>query len=1096
MKRWLSSRSEGSKIAPATNGRNIAKLTRPRTDAVVPRERLFARLDDARRSPVVWISAPAGAGKTSLVSSYLDRRATPALWYQLDRPDGDPGAFFHFLRQAASAVPGASCERLPSYSIEHASDPVGFALHFFRRLHATLSGETIVVLDDFHHLPARSPLQRALAAAGEEWPDDGTLLCISRADPPDRFARLLAGGRLARVDWQELKLHLDEVRAIVAAQGDLSSDIVELLYEQSGGWAAGVVLLLERLRQVGSFESLAGARSLDFIFDYFADQVYRGCTERTRDALLRMSYLTRITVESARCMTKRADIDDLLSTLSRRNLFIGQHPADAMTFEFHALFRAFLQHRARRIFGEADHASLAREAAELLLDSGHVEYAMQALLETRAWDRAAAVIRDHANRLVCVGRRALLLEWIEALPECCLDDPWLRYWLGVACSGRDARRSARALREAGVRFERSGDRRGQVLTLSAQIGSWWSERCDFSWIEPLLDRLAALLEHEDELDRETQAAALCTLIRPWLMLRPMRDEVHGFAQRLQRLPLRELAPALAVRVGVCRMEYFWMRGDSDALSETARALEATIEHPEAAIGDRLWFHFWLMTHHVYCADAVRAMEAMERARSVTEEANLAPGHVDFARWATTVDMQLGRADRARRRLDDELAPQLASMAPTAAVFVHLELTRCAVEEERFDDAIVCGRLAAEVASRCGYVWAQVPARLAWCGALCLGGQLDEARRQVELVRGLLSDQLPMQFASVAFYEALVCSLEGRIDAARDAVHRCFALRANTSYVWGPGWTRPAAARVAAFALEQGICNPEVTRMIRGLRLRPPEPVPAGWPWAVRIRALGSFSVTVDDAGLERPAAKAAHRLMELLKAVVAAGGLDVPGEQLIDAVWADAQGDVGWNSLHTGLHRLRRMLRNDEAISLRDNKVSLNASVCYLDIWDFAARLCVFEGARPADDASVAVLRDTLALYRDHLLADEGEQPWLIAPRETMRQRWLEAVRKAGDWYESCQAWSEAADVFRAALLIDPGDESLCRRLMLSLANAGESGEALAAFGRWEQLSRARGAIPGEAIRRLRNRLIDSPHDRYSERSDPPVSRPYSAAGR
>jgi DNA-binding SARP family transcriptional activator len=269
----------------------------------------------------------------------------------------------------------------------------------------------------------------------------------------------------------------------------------------------------------------------------------------------------------------------------------------------------------------------------------------------------------------------------------------------------------------------------------------------------------------------------------------------------------------------------------------------------------------------------------------------------------------------------------------------------------------------------------------------------------------------------------------------------------------------------------------MTRIVRGLRLPAPTPAPEHWPWSVRIRAFGAFSLEIDDSGAQQqPTGKAAHRLTGLLKALVAAGGIDVSGELLIDAIWPDAAGDTGWSSLHTTLHRLRRLLRHEEAIFVHDNKVSLSRTACWLDTWEFLDRTDAIETTAIETDALderwAASLRAALALYRDHLLAGEADAPWLLAPRETMRQRWLAAVHALARWHERRRDRPGAAEVFRSATRIDPGDEGLCRGLMSSLADGGEPGEALASYERWERLARSRGMPAGEAINRLRDRLV------------------------
>jgi LuxR family maltose regulon positive regulatory protein len=78
----------------------LAKLTRPRLFDAMPRQRLFRLLDAARKRPITWVAAPPGAGKTTLVASYLESRKAPLFWYQLDASDADPATFFWYLVEA------------------------------------------------------------------------------------------------------------------------------------------------------------------------------------------------------------------------------------------------------------------------------------------------------------------------------------------------------------------------------------------------------------------------------------------------------------------------------------------------------------------------------------------------------------------------------------------------------------------------------------------------------------------------------------------------------------------------------------------------------------------------------------------------------------------------------------------------------------------------------------------------------------------------------------------------------------------------------------------------------------------------------------
>src|SRR5512146_2864715 len=129
---------------------SIDKISRPRIFRVLPRERLFRLLDACMERPVTWISGPGGAGKSTLVASYLDARRLPCLWYQIDEGDADIATFFYYLGLAAQKASPRRKTLLPLFTTEYMRGVSAFTRKYFESLYARLKPPCAIVLDNYH----------------------------------------------------------------------------------------------------------------------------------------------------------------------------------------------------------------------------------------------------------------------------------------------------------------------------------------------------------------------------------------------------------------------------------------------------------------------------------------------------------------------------------------------------------------------------------------------------------------------------------------------------------------------------------------------------------------------------------------------------------------------------------------------------------------------------------------------------------------------------------------------------------------------------------------------------------------------------------
>ena len=245
------------KIEKTKQPSSLAKLTKPKPANVLMRKRLFALLDDARKRPVIWVCAPPGAGKTTLVASYLTDRKLPCLWYQVDEGDGDIASFFHYMGIAARKAAPHKKKPLPHLTPEYLAGLPAFTRNFFRELYSRLLGETVkrrkgeegrspsrrfthspflVVLDNYQEVAENSQLHEVMLNGLAEAPEGINIIIIGRLPLPPAMARLQVSEALSLLNWDDISLTLEESMGIgrLRTKGKgINKEVLEFLHKQT-----------------------------------------------------------------------------------------------------------------------------------------------------------------------------------------------------------------------------------------------------------------------------------------------------------------------------------------------------------------------------------------------------------------------------------------------------------------------------------------------------------------------------------------------------------------------------------------------------------------------------------------------------------------------------------------------------------------------------------------------------------------------------------------------------------------------------------------------------------------------------------------------
>jgi LuxR family transcriptional regulator, maltose regulon positive regulatory protein len=199
----------------------LGKLASPRLGRVFDRERLFGLLEDGSQAPALWLAAPPGAGKTTLVATWLRRRqgrSGPTLWMQLDAGDADPATFMQSLDALWGGVLTGPVD-LPAFRSDDLADLAGWLRRRLQHMLPLLPPCWSLVLDNQQELPADSPLQGALAAVLGDLPAGVQWIFISREAPPAAYTGALARQQLGLIGADAMRFDDAETRTLIYLHG-------------------------------------------------------------------------------------------------------------------------------------------------------------------------------------------------------------------------------------------------------------------------------------------------------------------------------------------------------------------------------------------------------------------------------------------------------------------------------------------------------------------------------------------------------------------------------------------------------------------------------------------------------------------------------------------------------------------------------------------------------------------------------------------------------------------------------------------------------------------------------------------------------------
>jgi hypothetical protein len=733
--------------------------------------------------------------------------------------------------------------------------------------------------------------------------------------------------------------------------------------------------------------------SNNVLFEYFAGEILKHTEPGVRAVLVETALLPYLTPAMAGELTGRGDAGDVLAHVHRQNYFTTRRRDRDSTYEYHPLFRSFLLAELTHTYSQEAALNLKRRAATIADRADLVESAISLLNDLAAWTELADLISRRAPTWLANGRGKTVERWLLSLPSDIVEQsPWLLYWR-ASCQFAWYESDAWCdLERAFDSFRQQNDAAGAFMCWSAQIISLQAQSRP-AVVDDLVARFDPLVAQFPEFpssEVETHVAMAMLSV----VLHRHFPNLNGARWAERAMALTRQQPNLGFRAitALNWYVYHFQLGNharaAGVIDEMRKTMLAGTTAPDVAV---------MASVAVVWFEALTGLPSYRATTSHALELARSHGILHAARLGVVCGALMGALSDGDMTLAAEYAHEFGSRWDSLGPG-----HRCFYEMFIVLSSLARGDLATAAAHRADMVqyavaggWQFHLAAILLLSAEVLNQSGD--RQEAEAAFQQASTIARVMGGSYAAFMVALTEADLRFDAGRDAdglraLATAMRLGRAGGFVNTPIWQPCTIARLCARALDANIEVEYVERLIRQRRLVLDNPsVDAeAWPWPVKIYTLGTFQVLKDGQPLQF-IRKVQRKPLTLLKALIACGGERVREARLVDLLWPEADGDSALLALKTTIHRLRRLLGDEKAVVRQDGHVTLNSSLCWVDVLTVERLLSRAETLSSTADIEKLqrVLNCVHRLYRGPFLAAEEDLPWAGSMSSRVQRRSL-----------------------------------------------------------------------------------------------------------
>ncbi|GCE11068.1 LuxR C-terminal-related transcriptional regulator [Tengunoibacter tsumagoiensis] len=394
------------------------------------RVRLYHRLDEGAQRLLTLVMAPAGFGKTTLLSDWLRQRSALAAWVSLDQLDNNLERFWRYIFKAFNTLAPQASDLLAEPVASITEETIELLLTNLINHLATLDQEYLLILDDYQTIQ-RTEIHQSLFFLLEHLPPQIHVLISTRSTPPLPLARLRVQGKLAEVHAADLRFTYEETCEVLTHSLGLSltADELQLLHKRCEGWIAGLQLAALSLHEpdkttASSIQNFTGCQHM--LLNYFTDEVLQPLLPAQQDFLLQTALLPRLNASLCNAATGSQMGLEMLEWLEQTELFLHPIPGEEGWFRYHPLFAEALTYRLKQK-KPALITQIHLRASIWLEEHQYLSEAIEQALIGLDYQRAADLIESLTPVLPQEPAIASLSRWLTLLPEEYLLRPQLTF---------------------------------------------------------------------------------------------------------------------------------------------------------------------------------------------------------------------------------------------------------------------------------------------------------------------------------------------------------------------------------------------------------------------------------------------------------------------------------------------------------------------------------------------------------------------------------------------------------------------------------------------------------------------------------------------